>query len=361
MTLPQAIPVSFDSTMQAMHHASEVVAQQALAELRESEARFRAIFDNAAVGIALMSLDRHILHINQTVERITGYSEAEMQMINPSDLIIEADRHLDRELFQELIAGQRNQYLSEKRYLGKDGRLFWGRVNFSLVRGAASEPLYIIGLIEDITEAKRAQEAVVSERTRLARDLHDAVTQTLFSATLIADVVPDLWDMDQSEARRRLEELRQLTRGALAEMRTLLVELRPNALVEVPLPTLLRQLTESLTARARLNIQLHVEGEHKLPADAQIALYRIAQEALNNVAKHAKATQALVTLRLNGAARISVTDNGIGFDPEQFQPNHLGLKIMRERADAIGAKLTVDSEPGEGTQVTVVWADREAA
>jgi signal transduction histidine kinase len=108
---------------------------------------------------------------------------------------------------------------------------------------------------------KAALDAVAAERTRLARDLHDAVTQTLFSTTLIADVLPDLWALNQAEGQRRLEELRQLTRGALAEMRTLLVELRPNALTDIPLPTLLRQLTEAMISRSRIAIQFSAEGE----------------------------------------------------------------------------------------------------
>ncbi|MGE5776970.1 MAG: two-component regulator propeller domain-containing protein, partial [Chloroflexota bacterium] len=151
---------------------------------------------------------------------------------------------------------------------------------------------------EEALAEKAAQEAVTIERTRLARDLHDAVTQTLFSASLIAEVLPDIWNMNQAEGWKRLDELRQLTRGALAEMRTLLMELRPSALTEIPLPDLLRQLCESLIGRARLPIQLRVEGTRKLPSDLQICLYRITQEALNNVIKHAKATQALVTLQL---------------------------------------------------------------
>jgi signal transduction histidine kinase len=182
------------------------------------------------------------------------------------------------------------------------------------------------------------------------------VTQTLFSTTLIADVLPDIWEMNPDEGKRRLEELRLLTRGALAEMRTLLVELRPNALVEVPLPTLLRQLTEALSGRARINIQLSAEGERKLPADVQVSLYRIAQEALNNVFKHAKATEAVVTLRMGDTVRLTVADNGTGFDPSTVTADHLGVKIMRERSDAIGAKLSIYSEPGEGSQISVVWS-----
>jgi signal transduction histidine kinase len=207
----------------------------------------------------------------------------------------------------------------------------------------------------ELLQQKAAQDAVVSERTRLARELHDAVTQTLFSATLIADVLPELWEMNLAEGRRRLAELHQLTRGALAEMRALLVELRPNALIEVPLPTLLRQLTEAITGRARINVQLNVDGQCKLPADVQVALYRITQEALNNIIKHSHATQAMVTLRLGETVRLTVADNGSGFDRSTVTADHLGLKIMRERAEAIGAKFSVYSEPGEGAQISVIW------
>ncbi len=174
------------------------------------------------------------------------------------------------------------------------------------------------------------------------------MTQTLFSASLIAEVLPDLWKMNETEGWRRLEELRQLTRGALAEMRTLLVELRPNALVEIPLPDLLHQLCKSLIGRARLPIQLNVEGQHRLPPDVQIGFYRITQEALNNIVKHSKATQAIITLRLNGSIHLSIEDNGCGFEPDKVPPDHLGLKIMCERAKALGAKISIYSEPGEG-------------
>ncbi|MCA2002897.1 MAG: histidine kinase, partial [Chloroflexi bacterium] len=288
----------------------------------------------------------------------------------------------------------RDAFQVEKRYVHKDGHVFWVRITSSVVRDADGKPKYVLAMTENIDEQKRAaerfaaqeaehrrqlerriaerteelnlanerlrekaaQDAVAAERTRLARDLHDAVTQTLFSTTLIADVLPDIWEMNPAEGRRRLEELRQLTRGALAEMRTLLVELRPNALIEVPLPTLLRQLTEALSARARIHIRFIAEGERSLPADAQVGLYRIAQEALNNVFKHSKAEEAIVNLRMGDSVRLTIADNGVGFDPSAVAADHLGVKIMRERAEAIGAKLSVYSEPGEGTQISVVWS-----
>ncbi len=210
--------------------------------------------------------------------------------------------------------------------------------------------------VENAHLYRQAEEtATIAERTRLARELHDAVTQTLFSASLIAEVLPEVWESDVESGKRRLEELRQLTRGALAEMRTLLVELRPNALVQMPLPNLIQQLCESLVSRARLAIEVSIDGQRRLPAEAQVALYRITQEALNNVVKHSKATQAAVTLRLGDEVRLSIVDNGCGFEQAGVRPEHLGLKIMHERADAIGARITIRSVAGEGSQVMVVW------
>jgi PAS domain S-box-containing protein len=363
------------------------------AERRQSETRFKVVFENAAVGMAMMSLDRKIININQASARMTGYSLDELVDTDPSRLSFPDDREIGLAQFRAMIAGEIPGFQMEKRFVRKDGNIFWGRVTYSSVPDLKGQPGYLVGIIEDVTEErinaekveiqaaeyrrqleqrvaertnelnianerlrdKAAQDAVIAERTRLARDLHDAVTQTLFSTTLIADVLPDLWEMNMAEGKRRLEELRVLTRGALAEMRTLLVELRPNALVEVPLPTLLRQLVDALAGRSGINIQISVEGERKLPADVQVGLYRIAQEALNNVVKHAKASEAVITLRMGEIVRLTVADSGKGFDPSIVTADHLGLKIMRERADAIGAKLSIYSDPGEGTQISVVW------
>ncbi len=199
--------------------------------------------------------------------------------------------------------------------------------------------------------------AAIQERQRLARELHDAVSQTLFSASMIAEALPRQWDRNPEKTRQRLEQLHQLTRGALAEMRTLLLELRPNSLLEVELPDLLRQLAEAVQSRKRITITVKVEEHEQIPPDVKFALYRIAQEALNNTAKHARATQATIRLSQNGTngIELSVADNGRGFDPGEVTPTSLGLGIMRERAEDIGAKLTVATVPGSGTQVTVSW------
>jgi PAS domain S-box-containing protein len=202
--------------------------------------------------------------------------------------------------------------------------------------------------------------AVAAERSRLARDLHDAVTQTLFSASLIAEVLPRLWKRNPDEGKRRLEELRQLAQGALAEMRTLLLELRPSRLTQVPLKDLLRQLTEAVSGRARVPITLNVKGQCSLPPDVKVSLYRTAQEALNNVAKHAQASQATVSLHCRPEhVKLSINDDGRGFTLKGVTPDNLGLTIMHERAEAIGAALEIESQLGRGTQVVVVWENKQ--
>ena len=222
--------------------------------------------------------------------------------------------------------------------------------------------------IENARLYEQAQHAaVMEERSRLARDLHDAVTQTLFSASLIAEAVPSAWELDQQEGRQLLRELRQLTRGALAEMRTLLMELRPATVVEAGLEDLLGQLAEAASGRMGVPVSLRVQGVCALPRDVHIAFYRIAQEALNNTVKHARASQ--VTLELlcpletpaqrDAQARrqveLRVTDDGKGFVPENVLFDHLGLGIMGERAEAIGAQFVIESSPGRGTRLRLVW------
>ena len=208
------------------------------------------------------------------------------------------------------------------------------------------------------------QIAAETERNRLARDLHDAVTQTLFSASLIAEVLPATWKSDQEEGHRLLMELRQLSRGAMAEMRALLLELRPAALVEAGLGDLLRQLAEATAGRTGIPITATVECDCTLPPDVHVALYRITQEALNNVIKHAHASQVTVSLHCRPARRnakryqkaeLQISDDGCGFDPGAVSSDHLGLGIIRERAQAIGARLKIATQPGKGTQLTVTW------
>jgi signal transduction histidine kinase len=226
-------------------------------------------------------------------------------------------------------------------------------------------------VVENIRYHERAQRmAVMEERNRLARELHDAVTQTIFSTSILAEALPETWEKDPREGRQLIQQLRALSSSALAELRTLLLELRPAALLETPLENLLHQLGEAASGKEGIPVHVVVEGKIALPAEVHIAFFRIAQEALNNIVKHAGASQ--VTLRLCSSCSddevekspvssvlLLIQDNGCGFEQEQVFPDHLGLGIMGERASAIGASLSIESHPGEGTQVSVLWEGRE--
>jgi nitrate/nitrite-specific signal transduction histidine kinase len=201
------------------------------------------------------------------------------------------------------------------------------------------------------------QAAITAERSRLARELHDAVTQTLFSASLIADVLPKIWRRDPEEGMQNLEELRQLTRGALAEMRTLLLEMRPESLARADIKSLLTQLVDAFIGRVRVPVSLVIQGDCERNHEVKLVFYRVAQEALNNIAKHSGARQ--VNLQLNcqpDRINMQIMDDGLGFDPDSIPPDHLGIAIMRERAGSIGASLKVESQISQGTTVELDWS-----
>jgi two-component system nitrate/nitrite sensor histidine kinase NarX len=201
--------------------------------------------------------------------------------------------------------------------------------------------------------------AAAVERDRIARDLHDAVTQTLFSASLVAAALPHQIEHIPPAALAQVALLQTLTRGALAEMRTLLLELRPEHLVEAKLDVLLAQLADAFTGRMGIPVLVTANADpaYRPPADVKVVFYRVAQEALNNIAKHAGATRVTINCSIRqNALRLTILDDGCGFDPHAVRPERLGLAIMRERAAEIGAELVVDSEPGHGTRVFLTWS-----
>ena len=153
-----------------------------------------------------------------------------------------------------------------------------------------------------------------------------------------------------------LEELRQLTRGALAEMRTLLLEMRPETLERANLKTLLTQLADAFIGRVRIPLDLEINGDCELTHEAKLVFYRVAQEALNNVAKHSGARQVEMHLDCQpGCLNLIIKDDGLGFDLDSVPPDHLGIVIMRERAASIGASLQIESQIGLGTTIELEW------
>lgn len=196
--------------------------------------------------------------------------------------------------------------------------------------------------------------ATLEERQRLARELHDSVTQSLFSITLTTRTVRRLLASDLERATCALDQLQELAQGALAEMRALIFELRPAALQQEGLVNALRKHADATKSRHHLTVEFEHRGERRLPEGHEEALYRVAQEALNNIVKHAQAQTVRIFLDLESATvTLTISDDGSGFDPDSPTLKGMGLFTMRERVGPLGGTLAIESSPGNGTTVRV--------
>jgi len=345
--------------------------QGEIARRTQSEVKFRDLVQSASTIILEMDTHGRVTFFNRFAEEFFGYRESEILGKSVVGTIVPPEDSAGRDLqfmIDRIIEEPEKYRHNENENMKRNGERVWivwtnrplfdddGKLREILCMGIDRTAQK---KSEQMAAQREREQAAAAVRNRLARDLHDAVSQTLFSASLISEVLPRLWERNENEGRRRLEEVRQLTRGALAEMRTLLLELRPDSLVEAEVDFLLKQLAESITGRSRVPVVVAISGECILPVDVKVAFYRIAQEALNNVAKHAGASSVEVKMDCRaGKVTLSVSDNGKGFEVKKLPPNSLGLNIMRERAREIGANISVRSRPGEGTRVKVVWKNQ---
>jgi signal transduction histidine kinase len=220
------------------------------------------------------------------------------------------------------------------------------------------------GAVRDLRERERLERdlrrqaadlAAAEERAHLARELHDSVTQALFSMTLVTRSIELLLDRDLDAARGRLGTLGELQKDALAEMRALIFELRPASLENEGLVQALRTHCAAVEGRLGLPIVIEADDEvERLPPDVEAALFRVAQEALTNIVKHAAAKHVHIALeRTPTTARLTVEDDGVGVDVTSVPEGHLGLVGMRARAEKLGGTFDVASVPGRGTTIRV--------
>jgi signal transduction histidine kinase/ligand-binding sensor domain-containing protein len=212
--------------------------------------------------------------------------------------------------------------------------------------------------VEQALRQSEREKATVDERNRLARELHDSVAQSMYGVTLLAEVASQLLSSGQADqVADYLGELKDTARESLAEMRLLIYELRPPVLEEEGLASALQARLEAVESRAGLETEFHLDGELTLGPQVEEALYRIAQEALNNVLKHAQARRVAVSLSQDEqSVTLEIADDGTGFDPIRARRSGgLGLQGMEERAAEIGAHLEIESAAGSGTTVRVIW------
>jgi PAS domain S-box-containing protein len=224
----------------------------------------------------------------------------------------------------------------------------------SMAYHAASAALYARLL------AASSEKVALEERQRLARDLHDSVSQAVYGIALAARSAQELLAKDPALVQEPLEYLLRLSEAALTEMRALIFELRPEALAREGLTGALKHHTAALRARHGITVEESLGVEPGLSFDSKQALYRIAQEALHNAARHARAKRVVIALKqIDSQIRLEVSDDGVGFDSRDSQLGHFGLNTMRERATGLGGTLEIDSRPGAGTTVRAIIPTKE--
>jgi PAS domain S-box-containing protein len=344
-------------------------------ELRESEERYRFLVENSPDVVFSTDAEGQFTYLSETIERMTGNTPDELVGSHFSRIVDEASMAEAGERWALLVAEPEREQVSRLNLIHRDGRRIPVEVS-SLGTRSDGKFAGIHGSTRDISVRERLEHdlrrqagelASSQERAHLARELHDSVTQALFSMTLVTRTTELLVDRDPAAAKEKLGSLRDLQREALAEMRALIFELRPGNIEQDGLLAALKTHTAGLQGRIGLPIVVTSDLAERLPLTIEEVLYRISQEALHNVVKHAAARE--VTLSIERPAkglRLRIVDDGKGFETGSVPDGHLGLAGMRARAEKIGASFEVTSRAGLGTTIevtvpnAVIAAAREA-
>lgn len=232
-------------------------------------------------------------------------------------------------------------------------RGYFTQVHAERLQSFADQAAIAIQNARLLDRAKRA--AVLAERNRLANELHDTISQTLWSLILISERMPAIWGRDKQKGLANLATMHQLAQSALEEMRALLLELRPSVLGDEKLGNLIRQVAIIIAKRVGMQLAVKIEKQDAVSPEVQFVLYRVVQEALNNIAHHALAKKIEIYFNSEGGrVELSIQDDGIGFEPDEVEIGHLGLSIMKDRVHSIGGTLETISNQGTGTLIKVI-------
>jgi PAS domain S-box-containing protein len=359
------------------------ITERKLAEeqVRVSQERFRMMVENVRdYAIYMLDMNGYVTSWNLGAERIEGYRAEEIIGKHYSRFFLPDHAARGDPGMQLQFAAIQGRYESEGWRVRKNGSQFWAHVIVTPLLDETGKSRGFSEITHDITERKRAEEDLHSyaerlkttsrrlvevqeaERRLLARELHDRVGQNLtalgINLSLVASGLPA---GSKPELAGRLEECSSLVEGTVDAMRNVMAELRPHALDDYGLPAALRSLATGFSRRTGIKVAFKGDAPGAdLPKPVDLAMFRIAQEALNNVAKHANAQRVEIAIRrANGLATLSVRDNGIGFDPNRIESSNReagwGLLIMRERAEAVGAQFSLKAGLNTGVQVLVEY------
>jgi len=350
--LSSQMAISIDNAR--VHADLESLLESRSKALASAEAQVRSLFEDSPLGIALSSPEGEFLSFNKAVLKMLRISEKELLGHNVLDFYHEPG---DRDAMLKRVKETGFVQDFGVQLVRHDGGRFDASLNMSKLVLDGNEVL--LAMVQDVTAQITAEQetAAFEERARLARELHDAVSQTILSASLMADAIFHTAEKGGAVQTQELARLSGILRGALDEMRTLLLEMRPAAMREKTLGQLLAPIVQAARVRSGARVELRITGDRILPQYVTEHLQRIALESLNNAIRHAEAEIVRVDLDCGpDGVSLRITDDGRGFDVERLPASHHGLNIMHERAQEIGAVLEVRSEIGKGAEVSLTWS-----
>jgi PAS domain S-box-containing protein len=348
-------------------------------ELEISQERFRSIFESVTLGIKVLDLDGNILQTNSAFEKMLGYEEDELTGKHFHHFLYPDDVGRALKLFRDVKNKGVSSFRFEHRTVHKDKSIVWARTFFTVVKknGGDDGPAFIAGIVENITDQKRLelemaelkdrlQNSMELERLRLAQELHDNPMQVLYSASYRLEELRTKVDPELSES---LKGVKNTIQAVLQDLRATAKELRPPTIFSFGLENAIRSHAYDVQEK-HPDLQIHLSLAHdqqSLPDNVRLALFRVLQQALGNVVRHAEATEVHIRFSFDAEeAHLEISDNGKGFEvPANWidfvRQDHFGLAGAAERVSALGGVLNVESRPGEFTavKVTIPWNDTD--
>ena len=352
---------------------------KAAEQVRESESRLRGIFYGAAIGIALFNLEGQIVEPNPALSKITGFSSEELCTFFLKDLFGRSAGCRLNALFSDLIEGSRDVFQLEERFQHKGGKDVWIRMTVSQYKDHHVPVEFGVGLFEDITEKKQAEEeaertgrqmrklsrqildAQEDERKRVAQEIHDSIGGHLAAIKFALEEKLESMGQNPSSEGISLEKIIAYVDEAISESRRISINLRPSLLDDLGLLATISWFCrefEKVHLDLQIDQQLEVK-EDEIPEMSKVVIYRVLQEAMNNVAKHSDATRVRLHLAKSGnRIEFTVKDNGCGFDPEKkfsesTTVSGFGLSGMRDRTMLCDGRFEIASKKGKGTTVHI--------